>query len=393
LIHNKNKIPQGWIAAYARFVCICRPEREEKHRTRLTVGGGNLITNYHGYVSTNDMAGLELTKMHWLSVLSTKNAKCMTMDFGNFDFNTPLDRHEYMRIHINNIPQEVIEDEYKLYEENYVTDGFVHVKIWHALFGLKQSGALANPQLLKVLGKEGYYHSEHTSGLWQNKGHFIHFSSGWFWCKVYGQERCTALAISHQKIKRTYPTAVDWKCNQFLGVHLDWDYEVLTLKASMPPGYIKKRQYTTISTRSFEQATVWSVSIHCIELGHKAANDIHPWVTSIFKRRHKVILLQKVYGKFLYYVQTIDNVMIRPLNILSTKVTTGTEKTKSAMNHFFDYCSTNPDAFILYQACVVMILSILSNVAYLVKLEARSRAGGFFYIGNTDMEISSMDQS
>jgi hypothetical protein len=55
---------------------------------------------------------LELIKLHWLSVLSTKNAKYMTMDIGNFYLNTPLDRFEYMRINISDVPQEVI-DEYK----------------------------------------------------------------------------------------------------------------------------------------------------------------------------------------------------------------------------------------------------------------------------------------
>jgi hypothetical protein len=113
IFFTKNKIPPGRIAAYARFVCTFRPVKAEQNRTRLTVGG-NLITDYTGETST-DTAGLELIKLHWLSVLSTKNAKYMTMDIGNFYLNTPLGRYEYMRINITDIPQEVI-DENKLYE-------------------------------------------------------------------------------------------------------------------------------------------------------------------------------------------------------------------------------------------------------------------------------------
>jgi hypothetical protein len=75
-----------------------------------------------------------LIKLHWLSVLSTKNAKYMMMDIGNFYLNTPLDRYEYMRININDIPQEVI-DEYKLYKNNYVINGCVYVEIRRALLG------------------------------------------------------------------------------------------------------------------------------------------------------------------------------------------------------------------------------------------------------------------
>ena len=94
--------------------------------TRLTVGQ-NLITDYEGNVTT-DTTGLELIKIHWCSVLSTEYAKYMTMDIGNFYLNTTLDRYKYMRININDIPQEVI-DEYKLYELNLVHDGFVFVEI------------------------------------------------------------------------------------------------------------------------------------------------------------------------------------------------------------------------------------------------------------------------
>jgi hypothetical protein len=94
LFIHKYKIPPGRIATYARFVCTFRPEKSEQNRTRLTVGG-NLITDYTGETST-DTAGLELIKLHWLSVLSTKGAKYMTMDIGNFYLNTPLDRYEYM---------------------------------------------------------------------------------------------------------------------------------------------------------------------------------------------------------------------------------------------------------------------------------------------------------
>jgi hypothetical protein len=105
---HKHKIPPGRIVTYARFICTFRPEKTEQNSTRLTVGG-NLITDYTGETST-DTAGLELIKLHWLSVLSTKNAKYMTMDIGNFYLNSPLDRFEYMRINISDVPLEVIDE-------------------------------------------------------------------------------------------------------------------------------------------------------------------------------------------------------------------------------------------------------------------------------------------
>ena len=52
----------------------------------------------------------------------------MTMDIGNFYLTTTLDRYEYTRININDVPQKVI-DKYKLYELNLVHNGFVFVEI------------------------------------------------------------------------------------------------------------------------------------------------------------------------------------------------------------------------------------------------------------------------
>ena len=131
---NKKSIPLDRMTTYVRFVCTYRAEKEEKNRTRLTVGG-NLITDYEGDVTT-DTAGLELIKMHWCSVLSTEHARYMTMNIEDFYLNTTLDRYEYMRININNAPQEVI-DEYRISELNLVHNGFIFVEIRKALFGLK----------------------------------------------------------------------------------------------------------------------------------------------------------------------------------------------------------------------------------------------------------------
>jgi hypothetical protein len=79
--------------------------------------------------------------------------------------------------------------------------------------------------------------------------------------------------------------------------------------------------------------------------------------------------------------------MMHSLNVLATRVSNGTTKTKgAAMTHFLQYCQTNPNGTKLYRACN-MILTIHSNAAYLVEPEARSRAGGFFYLGNKDGKL------
>ena len=57
-----------------------------------------------------------------------------------------------------------------------------------------------------------------------------------------------------------------------------------------------------------------------------------------------------------------------------------------AVTHFLNYCASNPEAATLYRASN-MILHINSDAAYLVAPKARSRAGGFYYMGNQNKEL------
>ena len=72
-----------------------------------------------------------------------------------------------MRIHLNLIPKEII-DEYDVIK--YVgTDGYVYVEITRAMYGLLQSGHIANQDLQKHLSKYGYYPTKRTLGLWKHQ--------------------------------------------------------------------------------------------------------------------------------------------------------------------------------------------------------------------------------
>ena len=77
--------------------------------------------------------------------------------------------------------------------------------------------------------------------------------------------------------------------------------------------------------------------------------------------------------------------MRQGLNQLSTK-SEGSEKTLIAQQHFLDYCYWNPDAIKLYKASD-MILFVDSDALYLTASGSKSRAGGFFYLGNKDESI------
>ena len=160
----------------------------------------------------------------------------MTIDIGNFYTNTPMDRYEYMRMHLSEIPQEII-DEYNLME--YVaTDGYVYFRIKKAIYGLKQSGALANKMLAKILEKKGYYQAKHTKGLWLHETKDLSFTLvvDDFGCRFSNKRDAEDLVAL---LEETYPCKCDWTGNRYIGIHLDWDYKKRELKTSMP-GYVKK---------------------------------------------------------------------------------------------------------------------------------------------------------
>ena len=61
----------------------------------------------------------------------------MTIDISNFYLVTPLKRPEYIRIHIRDIPDEIIV-EYKL-KEKEESNGVVYIVANRGMYGLPQS--------------------------------------------------------------------------------------------------------------------------------------------------------------------------------------------------------------------------------------------------------------
>jgi hypothetical protein len=93
------------------------------------------------------------------------------------------------------------------------------------------------------------------------------------------------------------------------------------------------------------------------------------------------LTIQKVTGSVLYYARAVDTTVLMPLNDIATEQTKATEKTRAATKKMLDYLATQPDATIRYHASD-MILHIHSDASYLSVLNARSRLGGLFFLGN-----------
>ena len=152
-------------------------------------------------------ADLFTVKLLLNSVVSTNEAKFFTLDNKNFYLNTRMESFEYMRLKMEDIPENVIENyELRAKEE----DGQFYVEIRKGMYGLSQAGILAQKLLEKRLKKKGYYQSMYTPGLWLHEWQPIQFSLvvDDFGVKYVGEEQKKHLVNA---LVEHYEISQDWE--------------------------------------------------------------------------------------------------------------------------------------------------------------------------------------
>jgi len=165
-----SDIPADRRATYLRLVVADRPHKSNSRRVRFTVGGDKI--DYPGDVSTKT-SGLITAKLLLNSVVSTPDARFCAFDIKDFYLNTPMDRYEYMRIPVHQIPPDIFA-QYELQE--LVHNNYVYVEIRKGMYGLPQAGILANNELVPHLAAAGYHQCTHTHGLFKHTTRPIMFA-------------------------------------------------------------------------------------------------------------------------------------------------------------------------------------------------------------------------
>jgi hypothetical protein len=90
------------------------------------------------------------------------------------------------------------------------------------MYGLPHAGILANKLLKQHLNAKGYYHCQHTPGLWCHVWRDIIF------CLVvddFGIKTTLLEHVLHLKtaLKEHYTAAMDWDGSLFCGINIDWN--------------------------------------------------------------------------------------------------------------------------------------------------------------------------
>ncbi len=368
----KAQMPNHKRATYARFVADIRPQKAEKHRVRMTIGG-NLI-EYEGDVSS-PTGGLTTYKLHCNDIISTPGARCMNIDIENYYLNTPLPSPEYMRVHISLIPDEIIQH-YNL-RDIMDTDGSVFLELLNGMYGLPQAGILAYQLLVQRLAPYGYAPVRHTPGYWTHPTKQTRFVLVVDDFSIKYTNRADVEEFL-STLRQWYTIKEDWDAKLYCGIHTEWDYTNRKVTLSMP-GYID---------------TFLKEINH--PLPRKEQHAPHPYipvqygVTTQYAEgpdnseplpKSDAIQPAKIIGKLLYYARAVDSTLNVALSALAAEQNKPTMRTKKKLLQLLDYCATHPNAKLPFHASD-MILYVHSDAGYNNEPGARSRAGGHFYLGN-----------
>ena len=154
----------------------------------------------------------------------------MTINIKDFYLNTPMSRYEYMRLKLCNIPEDVALH-YNL-SSKFKSDGYVYTEIRRGIYGLPQSGLLAQQLLEKRLDVEGYIQNKLVPGIWNHS-----------WCPVtlticvddFGVKYVGKQHVDHLMtvLSSQYTISSYWTGSRYLGIDPDWEYEKREVHLSM----------------------------------------------------------------------------------------------------------------------------------------------------------------
>jgi hypothetical protein len=100
--HNRRKD-----ITYGQTVCNYRLEKKDPYHTRITMGGNLINCPDDCGMPTADLLTVKLLLN---SVISTPNAKFMTINIKVFYLMTPMDWYEYFRMKLELFPHDIIEE-------------------------------------------------------------------------------------------------------------------------------------------------------------------------------------------------------------------------------------------------------------------------------------------
>jgi hypothetical protein len=270
----------------------------------------------------NCMADITLVKILFNSIISAEVAKCLMVDLNNFHLNTPMKRYEYMRLKVNNIPDEIIK-EYNLHKKK-MDYRYVYCAIHKGMYGLSQAGIIAHKLIQERLAKVGYYQSKIIPCL------LMHIAKKKCFTLVadnFANKYTNLEDANHiiNALKKDYIATVDWEANKYIGLAVEWDYAGRKVFVYMP-GYLTKvlqRFNHPPPPRRKNKILPIPMSFPNTEQSRNMQRKIS--FPPLYKEDTKYV--QAVAGALLYYGRGVDSTILPALSVITTDQVKPTEKT------------------------------------------------------------------
>eukprot|EP00957_Ditylum_brightwellii_P168734 12843306-Ditylum_brightwellii.AAC.2 len=143
------------------------------------------------------------------------------------------------------------------------------------------------------------------------------------------------------------------------------------------PGYIvaalQKFQHNLLSQPEYSPHEA-AAPVYKRGLQYSPPPETSPPVSD--KHKNKV---QQIVGILLFYVCVVNCTMLMVLNSIAGQQANPTKKTAKAVVKLLNYCATNSNVVIRYRVSK-MVLHIHSDASFMLVEEARSCAGGHFFL-------------
>jgi hypothetical protein len=256
------------------------------------------------------------------------------------------------------------------------SDGQVYIEVQKGMYGLPQAEILANQLLARRLAIHGYHQTKFTPGLWRHVNRPIQFTLvvDYFGVQYVGAEHAQHLIAA---LETDYIVSTDWTGSLYCVITLNWDYANKHVDLSMP-GYIKdalhKFQYPVPKRPQYAPHN-WTFPAYGQRIQYAPLPDAAPPATAA-----EITRTQAIVGTLLYNARAVDPTLLVPLSALTSQLSTATATTIKSVSHLLDYCSTHPEPTIRYFSSDTQ-LKIHSDASYLSEPKAKSRIGGYFYLG------------
>ena len=277
---------------------------------------------------------METIKCLWNSILSTPCANNCTAGISNMYLCSKLREPQFVRFRLRQIPKS-IQTKYELHKFVDLR-GYVYAKIKGAWYGLKESGQIANEDLVDHLAAHGYHESKFTVGLFKDELRDISFT---LVVDDFGIKWTNKDDLDHliQSLEKKYKMKVDMDSKQYVGIDLQFNYQNRTLICSMDD-YIDtalQELQHVIPKQHFKGPSKHTQPTYGAKIQYVEEDQSPPLTPS------KIKYIQKIIGKFLFMARAVDNTQLHALNELARKVSKGTEATLSAATHLLNYIASN----------------------------------------------------